>query len=210
VPKLDTIGPETYQGKLTSACTAHPKVDPVTGEMLFFGYSLFQPPYLKYSIVSPEGELIRTTPIDLPVSVMMHDFAITEHYTIFLDLPMEFRLERMQQGKPPLMFRRDRPSRFGILPRYGDNDSIRWFEAPSCYIFHTLNAYESGDEVVLLACRMSEVDVLGAADSPLPDESDLAQDDSGAPLLYRWRLQPQNGCRPQREIKRSLWRISPD
>lgn len=200
VPELDTIGPETYQGKLTSAFTAHPKVDPVTGEMLFFGYSLFQPPYLQYSIVSPAGELIHTVPIDLPVGVMMHDFAITEHYTIFLDLPMEFRPERMQQGQPPLVFRRDRPSRFGILPRHGDNSSIRWFEAPSCYIFHTLNAYESGDEVVLLACRMSELDVLGAADSPLHDEDDLAQDDPSTPLLYRWHFNLKTGAVQEEKV----------
>ena len=66
VPNLETIGENTYNGKLASAFTAHPKVDPVTGEMMFFGYS-FAPPYLKYSVVSATGELLRTVPIDLPV-----------------------------------------------------------------------------------------------------------------------------------------------
>gem|GEM_PF-3788019 len=32
--------------------------------------------------------------------------------------------------------------------------TIRWFESPSCYVFHTLNAYEVGDDIVLIACRM--------------------------------------------------------
>jgi len=79
----------------------------------------------------------------------MHDFAITEHYTLFMDLPLTFRLERMQR-EPPLLFESDRPSRFGLLPRHKDNSNIRWFEAPACYIFHTLNAYERGRVVLIL------------------------------------------------------------
>lgn len=142
LPQLETIGANNYNGKLVSAFTAHPKVDPVTGEMMFFGYSVFAPPYLKYGVVSASGELLRTVPIELPIGVMMHDFAITENYTIFMDLPLTFSMQRMQQGQPPLMFEGDRPSRFGIVPRHGDNSSIRWFESPACYVFHTLNAYE--------------------------------------------------------------------
>ncbi len=46
IPNLETIGEYTYNGKLVSAFTAHPKVDAVTGEMMFFGCS-FAPPYLQ-------------------------------------------------------------------------------------------------------------------------------------------------------------------
>lgn len=186
LPELKTLGPQTYEGKLASAFTAHPKVDPVTGEMLFFGYSMLQPPYLQYGVVSAAGELQRTVPIDLPVGVMMHDFAVTEHYTLFLNLPLTFSLERMQRGEPPLMFEGDRPSQFGILPRHGDNSQIRWFEAPACYIFHTLNAYETGAEVVLIACRMQGTTVLGGGGSSSELESDI-------PRLHRWRFNLETG-----------------
>lgn len=50
----------------------------------------------------------------------------------------------MQRGEPALMFESNRSSRFGIMPRHGDQNSIRWFESPACYVFHTLNAYEEG------------------------------------------------------------------
>ncbi|MBD1942373.1 carotenoid oxygenase family protein, partial [Coleofasciculus sp. FACHB-712] len=185
VPSLETSGAYTYNSKLVSAFTAHPKVDAETGEMMFFGYS-FAPPYLKYSVVSAEGELLRTVPIDLPMGVMMHDFAITEHYTIFMDLPLTFSMARMQQGKPPLMFERDRPSRFGIVPRHGDNSNIRWFESPPCYVFHTLNAYEEGDEVVLVACRMSSTSVLTTDMTPGENEGDAGR-------LYQWRFNLSTG-----------------
>ncbi|MBG1265996.1 carotenoid oxygenase family protein [Nostoc sp. WHI] len=187
LPELETIGQYTYNDKLVSAFTAHPKVDPVTGEMIFFGYSLFIPPYLKYSVVSAQGELLWTVPIDLPMGVIMHDFAITENYTIFMDLPLTFNPERSQQGKPVMMFECDRSSRFGILPRHGDNSSIRWFESPSCYVFHTLNAYEDKDEVVLIACRISSTTSFSSDDSQLDTQADI-------PRLHRWRFNLNTGA----------------
>lgn len=189
VPDLATVGPYTYGRKLASAFTAHPKVDAITGEMMFFGYAPATPPYLKYNLVSAAGELAKTVPIDLDVGVMMHDFAVTEHYTIFMDLPLTFRLERMQWGEPAFAFEPNRPSRFGILPRHGDSKAIHWFEAPPCYVFHTLNAYEVGDEVVLVACRMNSTQVLGLSETPHDHrESGITDGKDNIACLYRWRF----------------------
>ncbi len=185
VPTLDTIGKYTYDGNLASVFTAHPKIDPITGEMMFFGYS-FTPPYLQYSVVSSTGELLRTVPIEIPMAVMMHDFAITENYTIFMDLPLTFSQSRMQRGEPLLMFESDKPSRFGIVPRHGDNNDIRWFESLACYVFHTLNAYEEGDEVVLIACRLNSTNVL------MSEDSASALEDS-TPRLHQWRFNLNTG-----------------
>ena len=185
LPTLDTFSEYTYDGKLTSSFTAHPKIDPMTGEMMFFGYS-FAPPYLQYGVVSSTGELLKIVPIELPMAVMMHDFAITENYTIFMDLPLTFSPPRMQRGEPLLMFESNRPSRFGILPRHGDNSNIRWFEAPACYVFHTLNAYERGDEVVLVACRMDSTNVLMSQDSASSPEGSI-------PKLHQWRFNLKTG-----------------
>lgn len=186
LPELDTIGKQTFNNKLESPFTAHPKVDAVTGEMMFFGYSMVQPPFLQYSVVSANGELLQTIPIELPVGVMMHDFAITENYSIFFDLPMTFRPERIEKGQFPLMFESETPSRFGIIPRHGDSGEVRWFETPSCFVWHTLNAYEEGDEVVLLACRMNSSNVF------VTNESDRLPD-GDIPYLHRWRFNLKTG-----------------
>ncbi|MGF1538301.1 MAG: carotenoid oxygenase family protein [Elainellaceae cyanobacterium] len=180
VPSLETSGKHTFEGELQSPVTAHPKVDPVSGEMFFFGYS-FSTPYLQYSTVASDGTLQRTVPIELPVGVMMHDFAITERYAIFMDFPLTFRPERMAQGQPGLAFERDRPSRFGVMPRHGTNDDIRWFESGSCYAFHVLNAFEDGDEVVLLAHRSRAFELGGGS----PED--------GVPYLYQWRFNLASG-----------------
>jgi len=56
---LDTVGPTDFGGALKGSFTAHPKICPVTGEMLAFGYSAM-PPYLRYLRVSADGKLVQT------------------------------------------------------------------------------------------------------------------------------------------------------
>ena len=190
LPSLETVGPYTFGDRLKSLFTAHPKIDPVTGEMMFFGCSFLLPPYLQYGIVSPAGEIVKTVPIDLPGPVMMHDFAITENYTIFLDLPLTFQPMRMVNGDLPLAFDWERPSRIGILPRHGDNSNIRWFAIPPCMVIHTANAYEEGDEVVLVASRMNYCHLL----MPFYDENNrLKEIDLETLKLYQWRFNLKNG-----------------
>lgn len=186
--ELATTGPFTYQGQLASPFTAHPKIDAKTGEMMFFGYSLLQAPYLKYSVVSAAGKILSTVPIELPTAVMMHDFAITENYTVFMDLPLTFRLERLRQGESAYLFEPDEPTRFGILPRHGNGTHVRWFEVPSCYVVHTLNAYEDEDDIVLIACRNSDAAALN-----VPTKGKLDDQNKDKPILYRWRFNLYTG-----------------
>lgn len=192
VPSLETVGPHTYQGKLKHAFTAHPKVDPATGEMILFGYNLVMRPFVHHSVVNAKGEMISTTPIELKQPVMMHDFAVTASKSIFMDLPEVFDLSRAMKGQHPLVFQKERGSRFGVLPRHGQAKEIRWFESPSCFVFHTLNAYDEGDEVVLLACRMPEFpsEVSFGGDS---HPSDRAASKPLEPILYEWRFNLKTG-----------------
>lgn len=159
VPGLETIG-QLDLGPAVKTFSAHPKVDPETGAMLFFGMNFGAKPYIHYGLIEGDGEMSHAIDIPLAESVFMHDFAITKHFTIFMDLPYVFTLKELLLRGVPFAFNEQRPARFGLLPRYGQADEIRWFEADPCYIFHTLNAYEVLDsdgqveEVVLLAARM--------------------------------------------------------
>ena len=44
---LSTKGSFNYDGKLPGNMTAHPRIDPITGELLFFGYDVKEP-YMTY------------------------------------------------------------------------------------------------------------------------------------------------------------------
>jgi carotenoid cleavage dioxygenase-like enzyme len=156
--ELNTLGTLDYDGRLTSAFSAHPKICPVTGEMLSFGYGQL-PPYLTYLRVSPDGKLVQSEEITVGGPTMMHDFAITGRYAIFMDLPVVFSLEDALKGGMPFSWSDDYPARMGIMPRDGQNADVRWFDIDPCFIFHTLNAFDAddGDTVVLDACRSSEI-----------------------------------------------------
>ncbi len=170
---LRTIGEWTFGGKLRGPMTAHPKVDPVSGDMLFFGYSPVAP-YLRYHEVNAAGELIHSADLDLPAPVMIHDFVITEHYAVFFDTPAVFDLPEMFAGRDPMNWRPDNGSRIGVLPRGGSNADIRWFEMPNCYVVHFWNAWESGNSIEIRAPRMEDMpggfqfENPGAAREPMP------------------------------------------
>ncbi|MCW5850367.1 MAG: carotenoid oxygenase family protein [Anaerolineae bacterium] len=152
---LETLGKETFDGKRPGHVSAHAKVDERTGELIYFDYGP-RPPYMTYGVVGPNGQLKHFVPIDLPGARMPHDMAITEHYSILLDLPLIADPSAAREGRHKIVFRRDLPSRFGVIPRYGEANTIRWFEGTPCYMYHTVNAWEDGDEVVLDTCRVAK------------------------------------------------------
>ena len=98
---LNTVGATDFDGVLKGSFTAHPKICPVTGELVGFGYSPFEP-YLRYLRVSAEGKLVQTEDITVGGPTMMHDFNITENYVIFMDLPAVFDMKLAMSGGIPI------------------------------------------------------------------------------------------------------------
>ena len=189
--ELETIGAHTFGDRLTTAMTAHPKVCPETGEMLFFGYGQL-PPYLTYHRVSAGGELLQSTEIPVPGPTMMHDFVTTRNHTIFMDLPVVFDLEMAMRGTMPFRWDDDYGARLGIMPRAGSAADVRWFDVDPCYVFHPMNAHErgSGDdlEIVIDVGRFRS---MWRAGSESFDEY---------ANLHRWEVQLSSGRVRERQL----------
>jgi len=147
---LSTVGAVDFDGRLTSAFTAHPKIDPVTGEMHFFGYDFMAPPFLRYHVVDAKGALTRTEEIDLPGPVMMHDFAITASSVVWLDLPVVFDVSTLGIRPFPFVWRPEHGARVGVMPRLGGNSDVVWTGIEPCFVYHPLNAYDDVDGNVVL------------------------------------------------------------
>jgi len=186
---LETIGPEDFGGTRRCNISAHAKVDEQTNELFFFDYGS-EPPFMRYGVVGPAGQITHQVDIDLPGPRLPHDMAITEHYAILLDLPLFNEPKAFAMGRHKLIFRQDLPSRFGIIPRHGVVEDIRWFEAEPCYFYHVVNAYEEGGEVVLDVCRMRRP--APPAESLSPLEKLLVLLDLEA-NLYRYRFDLASG-----------------
>ena len=165
---LSTVGRYDFDGRLRSSMTAHPKIDPVTGEMLFFGYDVMGPPWLRYHAVDRTGALVRTAEIDVKGPAMVHDFAVTEHHVVFFDLPVVFDLNLVGQRPLPFEWRPDYGARVGVMPRDGGNADVRWLDVDLCYVYHALNAYDADDGSVVVDVVRHETmfaeDVYGPAD----------------------------------------------
>ena len=146
----DTLGKETWNGHFPFqwGVSAHPKVDPKSGELLFFNYSK-QAPYMHYGVVDENNDLAHYVDVPLPGPRLPHDMAFTENYVILNDFPLFWDPDLLAHDVHLPRFYPDMPSRFAVLPRRGGTGDIRWFEADPTFVLHFTNAYEDGDEIVL-------------------------------------------------------------
>ena len=150
---LETLREERFDSRLPRHVSAHSKTDPVSGEFVFFDYSLYEP-WMSFGVVDRQGHLLNFDKVELPGPRLPHDMGLTENYLILHDLPVVMTEQGLKRGQWTIEQRRDQPARFGVVPRRGRGSEVRWFETDPCYIYHVINAWEDGDEVVMQACRM--------------------------------------------------------
>lgn len=189
---LEQLGIESWTP--IDGISAHPKVDENTGELLFFNYSKY-PPYMHYGVVGPDNKLKHYIPVETPGPRLPHDMAFTENYSILNDMPIFWRPELLEKGIHANGYFPELGSRFAIVPRYGQPEDVRWFDADPTYVLHWLNAYEDGDEIVLdgyfqenpMPGRATDVPEEYASLMPYVDLHSLQS------RLHRWRFNMKTG-----------------
>ncbi|MCX2979619.1 dioxygenase [Halieaceae bacterium IMCC14734] len=188
---LATQGHFQLDGRAQLRLSAHSKTDWQTGELLFFDYG-DEPPYMTYGVASPDGRLLHEVAIDLPGPRLPHDIGFTSNYTVLHDLPFFHDMEVLRKHKyRVLTFHKDIPTRFGIIPRFGSGDQIRWFECEPCYILHVSNCWEDGDWIVMDGCRSTNpMPGAQAADGELASMLAYMRLEANA---YRWRFNLRTG-----------------
>ncbi|KAI6687091.1 hypothetical protein NL676_023919 [Syzygium grande] len=189
---LDTIGRYDFSSQLDSMMIAHPKLDPVSGELFALSYDVVQKPYLKYFRFSPDGRKSPDIEIPLAEPTMMHDFAITEQFVVIPDQQVVFKLNEMVRGGSPVIYDKAKTSRFGIMDKYADDASgTQWINVPDCFCFHLWNAWEEPES--------DEVVVIGSCMTP-PDSIFNEQDESLKSVLSEIRLNLKTGESMRRPI----------
>jgi carotenoid cleavage dioxygenase-like enzyme len=183
--ELETIGEYDYAGALHGSMTAHPKWDPTTGELLFFGYSPF-PPFVTFHVADASGVLTRSVEIEIPKAVMMHDFVATDRHIVFFDLPAVFDVEAMMSGGTGIRWEPQNGSRIGVLPRDGGTEDVQWFELDPFFVFHFLNGWDADDHTVVVdGCRAERMPTAFG-------EDELSE--PVAPSLHRWTMDLSSGA----------------
>ncbi len=179
-----------------SGISAHPKLDPLTGELMFFSYQTTAP-FLHYGLADDRGTLVHHQGVPLPGPRLPHDMAFTERFAIVNDFPLFWDPELLAKGVYRPSWRPQLGSRFGVLPRRGGD--VRWFEAAPTYVLHFINAFEDGDTIVLdgyfQADPLPRPDPADGPYGPLKKMVDLH---SMRARPHRWRLDLGTGrCREE-------------
>jgi carotenoid cleavage dioxygenase-like enzyme len=146
---LDTVGRCDFAGGLPLGMCAHPKVDPVTGEMIVFRYWA-EAPYLYWAAIGPDGTVTRRPEViaEIDRGYLIHDFVITEDYLLLVIAPATFDLSRATQGINTLAWEQDRGTRIAVIPRNGQKQPIRWIETEAFWCWHYANGWQEGGEIV--------------------------------------------------------------
>ncbi|MEC8425004.1 MAG: carotenoid oxygenase family protein, partial [Myxococcota bacterium] len=123
----------------------------------------------------------------------------TPRFSILHDFPVFFDPELFRKtGKRIPLFHGDVPTRYGVIPRFGTDADVRWFEIEPCYMLHVVNFWEDGDAVVMVGCRTDDPSL-----KPDPRDGRIAAMLSGIKLqanLYEWRMDLVTGQTAERKL----------
>lgn len=136
---LATGGTQDFGGAI-AGMTAHPKVDPLTGEMVVFRYDISEP-YLSWGVVDAQSTATRPlTPIDLDGPYMIHDFAITASSVVLFVGPLLFDFDGLFAGGDLLAWKPERGMRIAVVDRA--TGAVRWIHTDAFWVWHFANAFD--------------------------------------------------------------------
>jgi len=149
---LETLGLWDFHGKWTAvSMSAHPKIDPVTGEMIAYSYQArgdLTDDIAVYTI-DPQGHITHEVWFKSPYLGIIHDIAITQKYVLIPVVARTTSLERLQAGEPMWEWDGSLPTMVGVLPRDGDARDVRWFRGPARNTLHFLNATDRDNRITM-------------------------------------------------------------
>lgn len=178
---LETLAYNPFDGSLAGSFTAHPHLDPRTGEQHAVCYEGSRPEEIRHVVLDAAGRVVREEPIAVKHGPSIHDCAITDRYVIVLDLPVTFSMKALIAGQRfPYRWNPEHQARVGLLPRNGRGNEVIWCEIDPAYVFHVANAYDAADGgVVLDVCAF---DTMFAESGEGPDAPSRG--------LERWTIDP--------------------
>ncbi|HEU4625796.1 MAG TPA: carotenoid oxygenase family protein [Steroidobacteraceae bacterium] len=131
--------------------TAHPKLDPETGETIAYGYeaSGLCTRDVFVACFDREGNITREWSFQAPHTSELHDMWLTREHIVIPGGGLTTDLDRLRAGGLHWMWDSTKPSWHAVIPRDGGSEDIRFFFGPERSIVHTANARTEGSRIVL-------------------------------------------------------------
>ena len=182
---LATRGVQRFGGALDGPFTAHPKLDPATGELVFFGFCAdgALSGAMSWGTLAPDGRVARFERFEAPYCSLVHDFAVTERHVVFPVLPLSGSAARLRSGAPAFAWEPALGGHLGVMRRDRGVASMRWLRVESCFVFHVLNAWEEGDRILVDVMQHDEPTLF-----PRADGTAAGAGVDGQGYLTRWTL----------------------
>lgn len=166
-PSLENQVYSDFDGSLQGSFSAHPHLDPATGEQHAITYDATQPNRVHHVVIDPSGKVVRELAIPVANGPSIHDCALTQRFAVVFDLPVTLSMKALLSGYSfPYRWNTEHPARVGLLPRQGDADSIIWCEVDPCYAFHVANSYDREDGCVVIDLVVYETMFAGGYAGP--------------------------------------------
>ena len=171
---LATIARDDCDGAMAVGSTAHPKLDPETGELVLFNYVL-EAPYLTWAVIGRDGQTLRPpTPVDgVDRPLMIHDMALTSRYVVLFLCPLVFDIEALLSGGGLLRWQPDSGTRIALIPR--DGSAIGWIDAEPMWVWHFANGFDTPGADTVTVDYVEWTYPGGFADMPTPATSALVR-----------------------------------
>ena len=148
---LDTVDDYyTFDGGLLGQTfTAHPKLDPATGELVCFGYEAKGLASNDVFVFTADrtGKVNWSTWIKVPYVGMIHDFGVTQRHVLFYVCPLATNMELLRRGGPHFAWDSTLPTWLGVMHRGGDGKDLRWYKGPGYMCTHTMGAWADGEKI---------------------------------------------------------------
>ncbi len=194
---LHTVG-DTDLGVIPAAFSAHPHRHPTRSCQINFGVRFGPTTWLDLFELPDVGRPRVLGSIKAPWAAMIHDFALTERHMVFVVGPAVMQLGKAILGlvgmtdifawKPAM------GARVVVVP-LDDPDSAWSVETDACWVWHVVNGWEDGDQIVVDVAQYPDADSLQAIGE---DAAEVAP-----PLYIRWRID----TRTREAVSEQMWDV---
>ncbi|KAK8553519.1 hypothetical protein V6N13_062321 [Hibiscus sabdariffa] len=188
--------PKILDQYVSDLCNIMKQKAPGSGELVIMGIDATKP-FAEMGVISEDGKkLLHRVDLKLDRCILCHEIGVTQRL---------------------IKYEKEGDARIGIMPRYGDADSIQWFKVkPNC-TFHIFNCFEDGDEVVMWGCRALDSIIPGpekgknkfdwfsrklrpinSSEGSIDDQ--VSEEELVFPRPYEWRMNMQTGDVKERNL----------
>lgn len=174
-----------YGGTITTTFSAHPKVDQFNGELINIGAMIngaAGKPEIRYDVIRADGSVKKAVFFEAPYMCPMHSFLLSENWVVFPFTPIETNLQRAMKGGPAVAWIKNRPTKLALMPRSGDTSQMRWLEMEPRHMFHELNVWEEGDQLIADVATAEGTGLFPYEDGTTPNHAETTLS------LRRWTI----------------------